>query len=161
MSRSRARAAVLTAVVSLCAVLLLAPTVPAHMSRPCPGQVATGPYGTDRSSRSAYVDDTQEPSREVDDYEFGATRGFVVELRVVPGAECAFDVAAQMVDMEPDFEVQPAGGDRELAAILLPIAAPVRASLRPEVSVTREQDPPDDGTRPHGEFRDEPGWGIT
>jgi len=31
-----------------------------------------GPYGTDLSSGSAYVDDTQEPSREIDDDDGGA-----------------------------------------------------------------------------------------
>ena len=86
------------------------------MSRPCPGQVASGPYGTDRSSRSAYVDDTQEPSREVDDQQFGVAVlvEVQVEFWVVAGIVDAFDVGAEAVDAEVDFEVQLPGGDRDV-----------------------------------------------
>ena len=54
----------------------------------------------------------------IDDHQLCVALGFfVVELGVVSRVERAFDVVAQAVDMEPDFQVQPTGRDRELRGI--------------------------------------------
>jgi hypothetical protein len=50
----------------------------------------------------------------------------------------------------PNLGVEPAmtrqlRSDPPTSKVLLPITAPVRATNRPEVSVTREQHPPDEG----------------
>jgi hypothetical protein len=62
------------------------------------------------------VDDTQEPSREVDDQQFGVAVlvGVQVELGVVAGIVDALDVGAEAMDAEVDLEVQLPGGDRDV-----------------------------------------------
>src|SRR6478752_6170301 len=44
---------------------------------------------------------------------------------VVSGVESTFDVVAETVNVDPDFEIQPAGGDREIRGVHQCSAAPL------------------------------------